>query len=409
MPPTSPTPLQAASAWSSARSITDATARVTSSINAQLDTTPDLALVIATELSSTDLRQARDQIRAELNPKTLLGTTAPALIAAEGTLTETPAIAVLALIGVHAHPFTLDALEQPGETFPASIDHLAQITGTADDTRATIVLANPKGMAIQAMLPRLNASRGLGRTHPILGTTIEDATLLLNDDTIHQGLVGVTLSGDFRVDAITSQGATPVSENLVVTRAKGNLIQGLGGRPALEALARAHQVAGTDTPLLLARLIDENSPTRGRGDYLMRTIVGMDEQSGSIAADELIRAGQTVRFHRADRAMGEADLAMLLDGHKLDGPPAAALAFSGSLRKIPDGVVLARAFAPAKPGSHRSRSGQELAGVSHTLPILGPAGAGEIGPIRSVSYLHRQSAVVALFRAPEKNIKPQER
>ncbi len=396
--------LQAASAWSSGRSIAQTTSRVTAAIAAQLDTAPALAILVATELSPIDLREATALIRAQLEPSVLIGATAPGLIAKEGTLTETPCIAILALTGLDAHPFTLDSLENAGETFPASIDRLGQIIGTRDNARATILLANPKGLAIQAMLPHLNAARGLGRNYPILGSTIDNATLILDDRITSNALVGVTLCGDFRFDAITSQGTTPVGADLIVTRAKGNLIQGLAGRPAIEALNSARQVAGAHTPLLLARLIDENSPTRGRGDYLIRTIVGIDEHSGSIAADELIRTGQTVRFHRHDPETAQSDLAMLLDGHTLDGTPAAAIVFSGADRRVPDGVVLARAFAQPKPGATRSRAGKELAGSTSTLPILGPTGAGEIGPIQGLSYLHRQSAVVGLFRAPEKKL-----
>lgn len=404
-----PQPLQAAAAWSSGRSIADAAVRATSTIRSRLDPTPDLCILIATELSPIDLREAVDRVRAELSPRVLIGATATALVAAEGTLSDTPAIGLLALAGVDAHWFTLDTLDQAGEDFPASIDRLGEIMGARDDARATIVLANQKGLALQAMLPRLNAARGVGRRFPILGAAIDDATLILDGETSGHRLVGVTLRGDFRFDAITSQGTTPIGSDLVVTRAKGNLLQGLSGRPAIEALAQAHQIAGTDAPLQLARLIDENSPTRGRADYLVRTIVGMDEASGSIAADELIRPGQTVRFHKHNRDIAESDLAMLLDGHKMDGPPTAAIVFSGAGRKVPDGVVLARAFAQAQPGATRSRGGKELTRPASTVPILGPAGAGEIGPIRSVSYLHRQSAVVGLFRASEKSIKPQER
>ena len=55
-------------------------------------------------------------------------------------------------------------------------------------------------------------------------------------------------------------------------------------------------------------MIDENKPDYGRGDYLMRGLLGADEETGAIAVGERVRVGQTLRFHVRDAASADEDL-----------------------------------------------------------------------------------------------------
>lgn len=368
---------------------------------------PSVAIVLGTGMGAGDAERVVTIVRSALSPFTLIGAVGPALIAGEGTLSEALGVGVLAI----AHPdvrgsaFCLEDLHEAGEDFPASMDRLGEAMGAGDDARATIVLADARGLAIQSLLPRLNAARGVGRRFPILGSVLGasdgPAMLLIGDRVLDAGLVGVTISGDIGVDVFTSQGATPLAPDMIVTASKGNLVRTISGVAALQVLRGLHagdRQRGHVPGVMLGRLIDENLSTRGRGDYLMRTIVGFDEQSGSIAIDEALRVGQTVRFHRRDREIAAGDLEMLLDAQKLHGGPLGAIVFGGVGRGVPDGVVVSRAFARTTPGSSRARGGHEIAGQTPSIPLLGLGGAGEIGPIRGVSHLHRQSAVVALLR-----------
>jgi len=303
----------------------------------------------------------------------------------------------MAISGIDAHTFSIRDIHKAGEDFPQLVDEIGHTIAASDDARGTIILASRKGLAIQALLPRLNAARGVERSFPILGGLMSDNARLLLDGTSHdQRLVGVTLCGPLRVDAFTSQGIAPVGHDLIVTSAKGHLIRTLGARPALDQLTHARHAARA--PLMLGRLIDENSTTRGRADYLMRRIVGTDETTRSLAVDEQIRVGQTVRFHRYDEQTARDDLIMLLDGYQLDSPPAGAIVFSDTARALPDGTIVSDAFRSTAPGESLSRSGKVLSAHRPSFPLLGMGCAGQIAPIGTWAHLHHNAAVVALLR-----------
>ena len=136
------------------------------------------------------------------------------------------------------------------------------------------------------------------------------AQALILDDRVHsRGTVGVALGGD-AVEAVVSQGCTPLGREAVITRAEGNVVFELAGQPALERLREIvtglppREQALATRGLLAGLVIDENRPEYGRSDFLMRGILGADEESGAIAIGEEVRVGQTLRFHA--REIGRA-------------------------------------------------------------------------------------------------------
>ncbi len=60
--------------------------------------------------------------------------------------------------------------------------------------------------------------------------------LVLNDQVLNSGLVGVRLSGAVDIRPIISQGCRLIGDRFVVTKAERNLIHELGGMSALERL-----------------------------------------------------------------------------------------------------------------------------------------------------------------------------
>ena len=60
--------------------------------------------------------------------------------------------------------------------------------------------------------------------------------LVVDDQVLAQGAIGVSIAGEVSVDHVVSQGCRPIGTPLVVTKAKNNLLLELGGRPALEVV-----------------------------------------------------------------------------------------------------------------------------------------------------------------------------
>ena len=93
----------------------------------------------------------------------------------------------------------------------------------------------------------------------------------------------------------------------------------------------------TRTNLLVGLATDEYQAefAHARGDFLVRSIAGIDQPSGAIAIGARARPGQTIQFQLRDAAIADLDLTFCLDGLRgsiggLD--PVAMVAFAGQER-----------------------------------------------------------------------------
>jgi small ligand-binding sensory domain FIST len=221
---------------------------------------------------------------------------------------------------------------------------------------------------------------------------VGDRVLFVGGEAVEQGAVGVLLDG---VDVLpcVSQGAAPIGPEMVVTAAEGNMIGELASKPALEKLTeviaeidpRARALAATG--LLIGIVIDENRPEYERGDFLIRGLLGADRSSGALAVGDIVRVGQTVRFHVRDARSADEDLreALALQNEALAGrTTAGALLFTCNGR-----------------GSHMFPVADHDAGaLAESLgapPVSGFFCAGEIGPVGGRNFLHGFTATIALF------------
>lgn len=386
--------------------------------------TPDLVLVFFSPYHTSAAKVIQEVVRLRLNPRCLLGVSAEAVIGGAVELERAPGISILAarLPGVALTPFTGEEL-LPADDSPEGLAKLALATGAMSSQRATLMYADPFSVPMVKLLPALNKALHTGRpVHErpvIVGGMASGArspggnAFILNDRIMTSGLVGVTIAGNVRVEAVVSQGCRPFGPTAVVTRAKGNLIFELGGRPAPEVVReaiselaeRAKSVLGEG--LLVGLVINEYKDRFGRDDFLIRNVVGLDSTSGGIAVNDLVRVGQTVRFHHRDKETASQDLAMLLDAQQLKDRPSGVLLVTCNGRGqrmfgVPhhDAAAVVRAFAPVEPGEEMAKVGTPVDEAAHDgrLPLAGCFATGEIGPVGGESFLHGQTACVVLFR-----------
>jgi small ligand-binding sensory domain FIST len=272
------------------------------------------------------------------------------------------------------------------------------------------------------LLPVLNRARAEGRIGTIVGGMASggskpgDHTLVLDGTMLRQGLVGVSLRGRVRVDTIVSQGCRGFGPSLVITKARKNVILELGGRRALDVVRECFEGlsdedkamlerAGRGQQLFIGRVINEYKDRFGRDDFLIRNVLGFDEAQGAIGVGEIVRVGQTIRFHLRDARTADEDLAMLLDAQQLREPPLGGMLITCNGRGTRlfdrphhDAAAVVRAFAPGRAGELAAKIGEEIDPEGPMLPLAGYFAGGEIGPVGEQSYLHGQTAVVALFR-----------
>jgi len=216
--------------------------------------------------------------------------------------------------------------------------------------------------------------------------------LFLDGRVLTDGAVGAHLP-EAEVHPLVAQGCRPVGDPYTTTRAEGNVIFELGGR---SAVARLQELAAA-LPLrdreLLAQgvhvgvVINEYRAESRQGDFLIRSVVGADPESGAIAVGEEIAVGQTVQFHVRDADSADEDLQRTLEREStiLGGrPPAGALLFTCNGRG-------SRLF----PGPDHDAG--LIAKTLGKIPMAGFFCAGELGPVGGQNFLHAFTASIALF------------
>ena len=212
-----------------------------------------------------------------------------------------------------------------------------------DGADAVIMLADPYSFPVEPLLAQLGVDfPGLPVIGGLASARGPDGCVLLHDDAVaHTGAVGAVLRG-VDVRACVSQGARPIGPEMVITAADGNVVHELASRPALVRLREAIGELDTEERLLAANglllgiVIDENRPEYERGDFLVRGLVDVDEETGSVTVGDLVRVGQTARLQVRDGVSADEDLRDVLAGQlrELAAPPAGALVFTCNGRGV---------------------------------------------------------------------------
>jgi hypothetical protein len=130
------------------------------------------------------------------------------------------------------------------------------------------------------------------------------------------GLSGVMLSS--RVAAVSglSQGTTPLGPVHQVTGARGTVLLGLDGRPALDVLK---DDIGFESESEFRRLAPHINialmlPGSDTGDYVARNLIGIDVKRGMVATSDMVEPGGRVMFCARDRDTAIADLRRVVNG-----------------------------------------------------------------------------------------------
>jgi small ligand-binding sensory domain FIST len=359
---------------------------------------PDLAFVFFTahHLAEADALLAR--LSADLDPQAMIGCSAEGVIGPDREVERAPGIALLVakLPGVNVHPFHIPRADW--RDLFADSAALNERLGAGEQTRALITLGDPFTTPTNQLLPVIDT---LCPGVPVIGGMASAArapgenVLFYNTAAVTEGLVGVALSGPaLDVQTIVSQGCRPFGKTYVITKSKDNVIQTLGGRPALQALRDAlMEMPEPDRQLLqnglfVGRAFSEYKETFDRGDFLVRNVTNVDNESGAIAIGDYVRTGQTIRFHVRDAATATEDLAEMLGPDRIAAPAAAAgaLLFSCNGRGT-------RLF--PTPSHDVQAANRALP----STPIAGFFAAGELGPVSGQNFIHGHTASFALFRS----------
>jgi small ligand-binding sensory domain FIST len=277
------------------------------------------------------------------------------------------------------------------ETLLSNDEYLQQRVGA--ENKAQLLLGDPFTTPIDAVFTSFD--RFLHA--PTFGGMASGAQspggnlLIVNDSVYDDGAIGIGFSGNVQIDTVVSQGCRPVGSPLVVTRVQDGMVMELGRRPAYEVAQEVlNGLPDQDRALLrngvfAGVVINEYRETFGRGDFLVRGVMGGNPETGALAVGEAIRPGQTVQFHVRDAATAHEDLTELLAPQAELGMPAGAMLFTCNGRGT-------RMF--AQPHHDVSTTREVLPG----LPVAGFFAMGEFGPVGGKSFIHGHTASLAVFR-----------
>ena len=370
-----------------------ATGEVAGRVLEQLGEAPDVALVFVTAPHEAALGEIAATIRSILDPAVLVGCSAVSVVGTLREVEERAAITVWAGVTGDAHPLRLAATPVgPGEVGIAGWPEREDVPF---EPSALVLVADPYSFPAEPFLAFVDHTwPGL----PVVGGMASSMTrgpagggslLLLDDELIRSGAVGVLLGPAVEVETVVSQGCRPVGEPWSVTEVDGNVVRGLGGRPPLERLSELMRSAMTEREvdlvssggLNMGRVIDERKATFGRGDFLVRNIVAADQVSGALAIGDHIEVGTTLQFHLRDAEAADEDLHALLAGRSA----ASALLFTCNGRGV-------HTFGTA------DHDAAAVAARLGTIPVAGFFAAGEFGPVGGHNFLHGFTASIALLR-----------
>ena len=334
-----------------------------------------------------------ERLWLELDPQALVGCSGEGVIGGDREIERSPGIAVLTfeLPDVRLHPFHVGG-RSAWRSILNDEEQLKERLGLGPQTRAVIAMGDPFTTPIDPLMAALDQHAA---RVPLIGGMASAArqpgqnVLFRNDEVFEEGVVGMTLSGPVAVETIVSQGCRPVGNPMIVTRSHDNVIEQLGGKPALQVLQESVQSMPQkdrdllEHGLLIGRAISEYRDKFGRGDFLVRNVVGVEQDNGAIAMADYIRTGVTVQFHVRDAESADEDLALLLQGRTMTSA-AGGLLFSCNGRGT-------RLF---DQPCHDVRVVREKI---ERIPVAGFFAAGELGPVGGRNFIHGHTASVALF------------
>lgn len=356
----------------------------------------DLALFFASPHFAPHYTDIVRRIRVATGTRLLVGCSGQGIIGRTREAEDVPALSLLvaSLPGARLRPVRitqqhLTQLETPEDWH--------QWTGASPETtNAWLLFADPFRLDCDGLLEALTAAYpGI----PIIGglasgdPAAQAAHVFLNEWSYNEGAVAVAISGALTVRTVVAQGATPIGDPWTITEAAGHHITSIGQRPAYDLLMDTLRGLPEETQrrarrnVLVGLAVNEYRDSFGRGDFLIRNLVGADPDTGMLAVGALPRVGQTLQFQIRDAQAADQDLRELLAAARQElgeQEPVAALLCACNGR----GVGL---FGTP---DHDARAVAEQLG---SVPLAGFFCNGEIGPVGSRSFLHGYTASIALL------------
>jgi small ligand-binding sensory domain FIST len=217
----------------------------------------------------------------------------------------------------------------------------------------------------------------------------------LNGEVYEEGGIALSIGGKVRIEAILSQGCTPIGDAWTITKTDRQFLVQIANRPAYSVLVDTfnalpkEEQAKTQGNLFVGLAGNEYRDEFKRGDFVVRSLLGADPENGLLAIGAMARAGQTLQFHRRDAASATEDLSWVL---------------SRARERLANGRILGGCLCSCNGRGQRmfGRASHDAGLIQEQLGPLALTGfycAGELGPVGGKNFLHAYTASLGLFVA----------
>lgn len=338
---------------------------------------PDVCVLFTSGRHCGSMSDMADAAMAVIQPTTLIAVTAVGVIGGGLEVENDDAVSLWA---GHTGPTTVVRLEALDERPDSTILGLPDAIAPGS---TMMLLADPFSFPVDALIDQLPAGVDLVGGLASAASAPGGNTLMINNRSFSDGAVGVIFPPGV-ANTVVSQGCRPVGSPWVVTAARQNLIDELGGKPAIERLRSMIEAfepadrAAAARGVHIGLLANEQRHEFHQGDFLIRSVLGVEQQTQAVAIGDRVEVGQVVQFQVRDPASATSDLEQLMI------PAHGALVFSCNGR-----------------GTHLFDEPDHDAQIVSEHVDGGVAGmfcAGELGPIGSRNALHGFTATVVAFR-----------
>ncbi len=370
---------------------------------------PALGLVYLTDHYAPHAQDILDHLQAELpGVADWAGTVGVGICANNAEYFDEPALAVM-LCNLPTDQYRVfsgvaplgtgfvaqTALVHADAATPDLADLIAEMAGRTQGGEVFGGLASSRGEVLQIAVAGQGHIAGQGRAGGVF----------------HGGLSGVAFGAGVSLLTRVTQGCQPVTRQMQITAAEGNVILELDGEPALDRLLQDLSIS-LDRPqeamaTLRSTLVGLGAPggaavgrTGSFGtEVRVRHIIGLDPGRRGVAVAEEVEAGMPMAFCQRHARAARADLVRIcaeireaLEPEEMSAPLAASLALTEALsaphpqRRIAGAVYVS---CTGRGGHHFGGPSAELQVIRHALgevPLVGFFAGGEIAGHQLYGY-----------------------
>ena len=358
----------------------------------------DLAVAFVSPHYEESYDQVADLMAKTLGAKHVLGCSGGGVIGNGQEVEQRAGLSITAAVlpNVDIKPFHLQVDRLPD--MDAGPDNWEDLIGvTQDKDPHFVMLADPYSFPVNDLLvgldyafPRATKIGGLASGASRSGGN----ALFLDGEVLRTGCIGLALDGNITVDTVVAQGCRPIGVPMRISKSDRNMLIELEGKSPMEVLRgivpalpqRDQELLGHS--LFLGVVMDGLIDNPSQGDFLIRNVVGMDQDTGGLAIGEMLKEGQLVQFHLRDAETSRDDLQAVLTRYATDHQEndiPGALLFS----------CLGRGQFLYGKANHDTDMFRDKLGE---IPLGGFFCNGEIGPVSGTTFLHGYTSSFGLFR-----------